>query len=413
MSPIEESFNVILSELLGGRPETLCLGVSGGVDSLAMLFLTKQYVDRYGGKIIVVTVDHMLRNESYDEALYVKSICRKLNIEHYIEQWRHGKIETGKIEIEARNARYRIFELICQKQDCQNLLVAHNLDEQIETYFMRLQKKSGKFGLACMSAKRSLNDGIKLIRPCLGFRKSELQEYLTSQNVAWVSDSMNEDLSFIRVKCRQQVKKLSQDDVTKISNLIFQYGKDRQDVEKQSVKFLTEDCHIDNNGFVILNKDKIISLSDEVKSDIIKRCVKCVGKAIYSIADKSCEKLIKNFSGNCGKVVVKSVKGIIYIYRENRDLGKIVKLNKGDRFLWDNRFMVESLIDGLQIDKFDKMRSIFDLPSYIADTLPAFCINDKICHVGYNEDKKLGFTCQFVKPTDFLDIFHPLRSCHE
>ena len=75
--------------------------------------------------------------------------------------------------------------------------------------------------------------------------------------------------------------------------------------------------------------------------------------------------------------------------------------------------MVESLIDGLQVGKFDQMQSIFDLPSYITVTLPAFCINDKICHIGYNEDKKLGFTCRFVSSANFLDILHPLRSCHE
>lgn len=413
MSSIEESFNAILSNLLDHRPETLCLGVSGGADSMAMLFLTKQYVDRFGGKILAITVDHMLRDESYDEALYVKSICQKLGVEHHIVQWQHGNIPVGKIEIEARNARYKIFEDFCQKHNCQNLLVAHNLDEQIETYLMRLQKKSGKFGLACMSAKRSLNDVIKLTRPCLGFRKSELQEYLTSQNIKWISDSMNEDLSFIRVKCRQKLKQMSNDSMAKINDLISQYGKDRQVVEKQSVNFLKEICHIDNNGFAVLSKDKFLALPEEIKIDIIKRCVKLVGKAEYSIADKSCKKLIKNLCGNCGKVVVKSVKGIIYIYRENRDLGKTVKLNKGDRFLWDNRFMVESLIDGLQVGKFDLTQSIYDLPSYIAVTLPAFCIKGKFCHVGHNDDENLGFTCHFVKSANFLDIFHPLRSCHE
>ena len=82
MQQIENNFNKILHKLITTEP--LCLGVSGGSDSTAMLYLVKQYADIYHNRILVITVDHMLRKDSKDEAIAVHDMCTSLGLEHKI-----------------------------------------------------------------------------------------------------------------------------------------------------------------------------------------------------------------------------------------------------------------------------------------------------------------------------------------
>ena len=81
----------------------ICAAVSGGADSLSLLVFLKEWCDQQNWKLYCCTVDHGLRKESLDEALFVKSICEKLKIEHAILHWDHDPInDEGKLENLAR-----------------------------------------------------------------------------------------------------------------------------------------------------------------------------------------------------------------------------------------------------------------------------------------------------------------------
>jgi len=84
------------------------------------------------------------------------------------------------------------------------LFMGHHLDDQVETYFLRLLRGSGLSGLSAMPQQRSLGAG-KLIRPLLAFTREQLQHYLTSQNLSAIDDPSNADTSIDRNYLRQQV----------------------------------------------------------------------------------------------------------------------------------------------------------------------------------------------------------------
>ena len=94
----------------------LVLAVSGGPDSTALLWLAARWraTGKHGPKLIAVTVDHGLRKESAREALAVKRLAKKLNVEHRIVRWTGGKPKTG-IQKAARAARYRILAAATRK----------------------------------------------------------------------------------------------------------------------------------------------------------------------------------------------------------------------------------------------------------------------------------------------------------
>lgn len=121
--------------------QKLIVAASGGGDSLALLFLLKDYfkILLSPPEIIVVTVDHQLREESACEAQKVAEICRAYQIKHVIMRWEGTKPKTD-ISQKARVARYDLLFQEAEKQGATLIMTGHTLNDQVETYYMRCQR---------------------------------------------------------------------------------------------------------------------------------------------------------------------------------------------------------------------------------------------------------------------------------
>ena len=162
----------------------ICLAVSGGPDSTALLFLTSEFFKKFRPetKIFCVTVNHNLREEALEEAYFVKNLCNQLNITHEILTWNHENIDTsnhiGKIENLAREARYNLISEFCEQKKINFLMTGHTWNDQLETFEIRKNKGSSFIGMAGMSQVRSISENLKLLRPVLHFSKNHLQKFL-------------------------------------------------------------------------------------------------------------------------------------------------------------------------------------------------------------------------------------------
>ncbi|WP_419196332.1 tRNA lysidine(34) synthetase TilS [Bartonella grahamii] len=121
--------------------QKLILAVSGGSDSLALMFLVKEHLETLSvpPEMIVVTVDHQLRQESTREAETVARICRVHHIKHITVRWEGEKPKTH-IASSARVARYDLLVKEAQKQGASVIMTGHTLNDQVETYQMRYQR---------------------------------------------------------------------------------------------------------------------------------------------------------------------------------------------------------------------------------------------------------------------------------
>lgn len=185
------------------KPGTkLVLAVSGGPDSVAMLLLAAA---ARPGEIEVATVDHALRPEARAEAETVAALCEKLGVPHSIltAEWAE-KPETG-IQAKARQQRYRLLGQWAREKGIGMLLVGHHADDQAETFLMRLNRGAGVKGLAGMRRITVSPAGgrIAIVRPLLGWRRSELEKVCADAGVKPVSDPSNEDEQFERVRVRE------------------------------------------------------------------------------------------------------------------------------------------------------------------------------------------------------------------
>lgn len=409
MDVIESQFNCLVSELIGNKNK-ICVAVSGGCDSTALLLLTRQYAERYGIQVIALTVDHQLRQNSSFEAGSVNVLCNSLCVHHKILKWQHGNIPTGKVECEARNARYDLLTNECLKMGVDCLFVGHNADEQLETYMIRMAMHSENYGLACISGARTCKNGVTIIRPCLAFFKEQLKTYLTKNNIDWFEDEMNDDDRFIRVQFRKKLKTVSIGDKVAFLKKIYAYGVQRRETEVRSVDFLKSHHVISEHGFARLNRDDFCALDLDSQRDVLKRIIRCIGRNSYNVSNAVCDRFIFCSKGySSGNVVLKKSGDAIFIYREIRNACVGVTLNAGEEIVFDGRFKIKSFIDELYVTMSSSDRRLLGLPAYIARTLPVFMVNGSVVHVGYNLDRTRGFVCKFLLEDDFFDVFYPLR----
>jgi tRNA(Ile)-lysidine synthase len=197
-------------EALTGTPPTstarLGVAVSGVPDSTALLLLAAA---AYPGQVAAATVDHRLRPESASEARMVAAICARLGVPHdtLVVDW--DVPPRANLQSAARTQRYRALSRWAAGRDCGWLAVAHHLDDQAETLLMRLARGSGVRGAAGVRPTRLLAaDGaegrpVRLIRPLLGWRRTDLVALVDDAGIAAIDDPANRDRRHDRTGVRR------------------------------------------------------------------------------------------------------------------------------------------------------------------------------------------------------------------
>lgn len=197
----------------GMIPERIVIALSGGVDSLCLTYLLGQFKRTYKPslQITAITIDHKYRAGSGQEAKKVGGLVRPWGVEHVVKTLEYEDRDIEKItnfEEVAREKRYGIFEQVCRELGVKSLFVAHNLNDQIETFLQRLQQNSSIFGLVGLRTVDHLpisplgpsknGDSIHVIRPLLSFDKSEIIETCTRNGIRWFEDHTNSDIHLTR-----------------------------------------------------------------------------------------------------------------------------------------------------------------------------------------------------------------------
>jgi tRNA(Ile)-lysidine synthase len=184
----------------GGR---LGLAVSGGTDSLALLLLAEAALP---GRFEVATVDHGLRSASADEAAQVAALSAERGIASAILR---VSVQPGNLQAKARAARYAALAEWADARGLGAIATAHHADDQAETLLMRLGRGSGVAGLAGVRGRGTMEGSpIPLLRPLLGWRRSELADILRDAGLTAVSDPSNLDPRFERVRMRRLLEQL-------------------------------------------------------------------------------------------------------------------------------------------------------------------------------------------------------------
>ena len=172
------------------------VGFSGGVDSTVLLHLMQRWckANLDSPALSAVHINHRMQPAANEWQLHCEWLCKFLQIpiiSRHVDVQPQGR---GS-EAAARAARYRIFEEQLGRGDI--LFLAHHLDDQVETFFLRLMRGAGVHGLAAIPDRRPLGEG-ELVRPLLHTGRSELENYARHHGLECVTDPTNSDSAMDR-----------------------------------------------------------------------------------------------------------------------------------------------------------------------------------------------------------------------
>ena len=216
---LKEKFRANFKEIIektgfSGKKFSVLVACSGGADSLALLYLLNEIKNDFGFTLAAAYVNHRLRIEAADEAIFVDKICQQLEITYFSlnfepDFWDH---DTKNIEERARMKRYELLFNLVKSNKFGMLATAHHLDDQVETVLMRIfDRGTGIKGLSGIKPVNLSSDFLSnekegdffVIRPMLDISKSEISAFM--QGRQFLSDASNYDTKYRRNYYRHEI----------------------------------------------------------------------------------------------------------------------------------------------------------------------------------------------------------------
>lgn len=202
--------------------ETVAIGVSGGVDSLALLVALHELRHRLDCQLHIAHLDHQLRQDSASEAEFVKQHANRLKLPFTINKIDIPSLVKQRkqsIEAAAREARYEFFEFVCKQIGATKVALGHQRNDQTETVLMNLLRGAALTGLRGVLPIRDE----KFIRPLLHFSRPDIERFVAEQGLQPCEDSTNWDRNFLRNRIRLDLLPLLKRDYNRnIQNTLAQ-----------------------------------------------------------------------------------------------------------------------------------------------------------------------------------------------
>ncbi len=256
---------------------SLCIAVSGGADSMALLHMLVLQ-KRPDQMLVALTVDHGLRPDSKTETNNVARYCASLNIDHHILIW-HDTKPTTAIQNTARTARRRLLIAKCKDLDVADLYLAHQADDQAETLLQRLARGAGPNGLAGIQPVTT-QEGITIHRPLLNTRRAALRDYCVQHHIPFHDDPSNTDTRFERVRWRQTIVQIEQTEPNFVMGLLRSQKRlaaAADMITQQAAEFIVAHGQRDA-GYIILPHDALRTTPHIVIVEILRQLM-TTGKA--------------------------------------------------------------------------------------------------------------------------------------
>ncbi len=286
-------FNNFKKKLDTLNKKIFLVAVSGGPDSLALAALTKSYTYHKNTKFHYVLVDHNIRKNSNHEAKQVKKLLqkKKINLKIFVNK----KKILKNIQAQARDARYSILINYCKKNKISVILTAHNLEDQVETFLIRLSRGSGLKGLSAMRSLSKISSKVILCRPLLDIKKYILIKISKNVFGKYFKDPSNKNSKYLRTKVRGLKRHLEKSGI--------KYEQIFKSIQNLTISKSTLDEYLNkifkdlikkSNKEIMINFKRYKELSNDAKMALINKAIKKLKKNYYDIRSKKVGNLIEN-----------------------------------------------------------------------------------------------------------------------
>ncbi|MCF0142545.1 MAG: tRNA lysidine(34) synthetase TilS, partial [Parasporobacterium sp.] len=264
--------------------DNIVIGVSGGADSVCLLFFLSGLRNVLDFRLVAVHVNHGLRGEEADrderyvkalcENLHVKCICVKADVRALAERKGLSVEEAGRI------ARYRAFGDVLSKisrasTGTGKVAVAHHRDDNVETVLLNMFRGSGIKGLRGMQPAHMVGK-LPVIRPLLCISRQDILDYLNENGLTYMLDSTNSETDITRNRLRHnvipEIQTINERAVEHVSQAASELSLAYEFLEKHIEEAFISICDIRDNG-VALNTEKLKDADSFLQRAVVKRAI--------------------------------------------------------------------------------------------------------------------------------------------
>ncbi len=237
------------------QDKRICVAVSGGADSVALLHLLKTQKEEYGYSLCAAHCEHGIRGEeSKEDMAFVRALCAAWKIPLYLfsdDCVQRAKREKVSLETAARDFRYECFSSLTKEGKTDFIALAHHQGDEAETVLFRLARGAAMGGMSAMKEENGV-----LLRPILTWKKSEILAYIEKNGLSFREDSTNFEPSATRNKLRLQILPALEEAVPGAAENIARFARlaaeDDELLYALSESLLSED----GEGFAVAFSDK-------------------------------------------------------------------------------------------------------------------------------------------------------------
>lgn len=411
-----------MAPLLEAAPDAaIAVAVSGGADSLALALLADGWARGHRRKLVALTVDHGLRPESRREAAQVHRWLTGRGIAHHSLRWQ-GPKPAANLQAAARQARYGLLSRWCLRHDVRHLLLAHQLEDQAETFLIRAGRGSGVDGLAGI-APVSEAFGLTLIRPLLRVPRARLEATLRAAGQPWIEDPSNRDPRFLRSRVRAALALLAPEGLaaSRFADTAARMALVRAALDTATGELARRAVALEPGGYAWLDVGMLSAAPVEIGRRLLARLLMAVGGTELPPRLERLERLYGELSGGApirGRTLagcrILPWRGRVLVCREPAAIAAPVVLAPGATAIWDCRFRVRlgrSAARGLKVAALGQARlpdgiDLVPIPAPARPPLPALWRGRKLLAVPH-----LGWSApaEGSGRADFSAEFAPLR----
>ncbi|MCK9228023.1 MAG: tRNA lysidine(34) synthetase TilS [Syntrophorhabdaceae bacterium] len=204
---IGRTIKLIREQALITGGDRVLLGLSGGIDSTTLLFVLNEVRKEIGFDLGIAHINHLLRGvESERDQAFVKDTAAQYGLKLFLKRAdvkSYAESRGLSLQHAGRDIRYQFLDEIADTAGFTRIATAHNLDDQIETFVLRLIKGSGIRGLSSIPPVRN-----RIIRPFLNIYRSEIEAFAALHSIVFVEDSSNEKTVYERNYVRHRIMPL-------------------------------------------------------------------------------------------------------------------------------------------------------------------------------------------------------------
>ena len=277
MNIIEQTEAYIRENRMISEGDVVIAGVSGGADSVCLLFALCELQEKIGFRVKVCHVNHGLRGEEADaDEGYVRELCRRMYVECRVFREDVELIARKRKQSEeeaGRTVRRDAFERMCREDGGTKIATAHHRDDNVETVLMNIARGTGIQGLCGIWPVRG-----KWIRPLLYLDRGQIEEFLTAQGLTWRTDLTNSEDAYTRNRIRHNiipamVEQINQGTVKHIDELSVQARELWEYLDMGICRAMQGCTSKAGDGGIAVDGESLEREPAAVQKQVIKRCL--------------------------------------------------------------------------------------------------------------------------------------------